>query len=153
VTAKVCSVPATAVLFLQALFIAWVIFGPCSRARPASSASCISFPRSGEFLRSCARGASPFTCLKIGRNKKEAGVQPYEGPSGFHYLDKLVYPDISTTSTVAGVVVLRQLCALWKTRLENPTSIDARARMDPRLWSSGHQFDVVLVKPNPAPRV
>jgi hypothetical protein len=36
----------------------------------------------------------------------KAGVEPYQGGFLLHYLDKLVYPDISATVlTVAGVVV------------------------------------------------
>jgi hypothetical protein len=35
-----------------------------------------------------------------------AGVQPYQGGFLLHYLDKLVYPDISASVlTVAGVVI------------------------------------------------
>jgi hypothetical protein len=36
----------------------------------------------------------------------KGGVLPYQGGFLLHYLDKLVYPDISaTTLTVAGVIV------------------------------------------------
>jgi hypothetical protein len=39
----------------------------------------------------------------------KAGVQPYQGGFLLHYLDKLVYPDISATLLrVAGVII----CAL-----------------------------------------
>jgi len=38
--------------------------------------------------------------------ESEAGIQPYQGGSLLHYLDKLVYPDISAKApTVAGVIV------------------------------------------------
>jgi hypothetical protein len=41
--------------------------------------------------------------------ESKAGVQPYQGDFLLHYLDKLVYPDISSTLlTVAGVII----CAL-----------------------------------------
>jgi hypothetical protein len=50
----------------------------------------------------------PLTLLENWLEAK-AGVQPYQGGFLLHYLDKLVYPDISATVlTVAGVLV----CAL-----------------------------------------
>jgi hypothetical protein len=44
----------------------------------------------------------------------KAGVQPYQGGFLLHYLDKLVYPDISATVlTVAGVFVCVLNLALY----------------------------------------
>jgi len=38
--------------------------------------------------------------------EQKAGVEPYQGGFLLHYLDKLVYPEISATAlTVAGVMV------------------------------------------------
>ena len=50
----------------------------------------------------------PLTLLESWLEGK-AGIQPYQGGFLLHYLDKLVYPDVSATVlTAAGVVV----CAL-----------------------------------------
>ncbi len=47
----------------------------------------------------------PLTLLENWREQK-AGVEPYQGGFLLHYMDKLVYPDISATAlTVAGVLV------------------------------------------------
>ena len=52
-----------------------------------------------------------------------AGVEPYQGGFLLHYLDKLVYPDISpTTLTIAGVFVCAVNLAfygrqMWSARL------------------------------------
>ena len=96
---------AVVVLFLHALFIVWVIFGAF-------------FTRSHPLLRwlhilSLAWGILieflPWPCpLTLLENwlEAEAGVQPYQGGFLLHYLDTLVYPDISPTAlTVVGVIV------------------------------------------------
>ena len=47
----------------------------------------------------------PLTLLENWLEQK-AGVEPYQGGFLLHYMDKLVYPDISATAlTVAGVLV------------------------------------------------
>jgi hypothetical protein len=47
----------------------------------------------------------PLTLLENWLEQK-AGVEPYQGGFLLHYMDKLVYPDISATAlTVAGVIV------------------------------------------------
>jgi hypothetical protein len=99
---------ATLVLFLHALFIVWVVFGAwVTRSRPVL-----------RWLHVCSlvwgilTELLPWPCrLTLLENWLEAraGVQPYQGGFLLHYLDKLVYPDISATFlTVAGVII----CAL-----------------------------------------
>ena len=96
---------ATVVLLLHALFIVWVIFGAfLTRSRPLLRWLHIASLVWGiliEFL--------PWPCpLTLLENwlEGEAGIQPYQDGFLLHYLDKLVYPDISATAlTVAGVIV------------------------------------------------
>jgi hypothetical protein len=101
----VYSALATAVLFVHALFIAWVLFGAL-------------FTRSRNILRwlhilSLIWGVLtellPWPCpLTLLENwlEQKAGVEPYQGGFLLHYIDKLVYPDVSATAlTVAGVTV------------------------------------------------
>lgn len=99
------SVLASGVLFLHALFILWVVFGAfLTRGRPILRwlhILCLVWGVLTEIL--------PWPCpLTLLENWLEgrAGVQPYEGGFLLHYLDKLVYPDISAgVLTVAGVIV------------------------------------------------
>jgi hypothetical protein len=96
---------ATLVLILHALFILWVVFGAL-------------LTRFRQFLRwlhvaSLVWGILtellPWPCpLTLLENwlESKAGVEPYQGGFLLHYLDKLVYPDVSATAlTAAGVVV------------------------------------------------
>jgi len=88
---------ATAVLFLHGLFILWVIFGALlvrSILRWLHIASLVWLP-----------WPCPLTLLENWLEAR-AGVEPYQGGFLLHYLDRLVYPDISpTVLTVAGVFV------------------------------------------------
>lgn len=96
---------AAIVLSLHALFIVWVIFGAfLTRSRPLLCGLHVASLVWGiliEFL--------PWPCpLTLLENwfESRAGIQPYQDGFLLHYLDKLVYPDISATAlTVAGVVV------------------------------------------------
>ena len=96
---------ATAVLFLHALFILWVIFGAFADAlAPASPLAAYRF--------SCLGNPSellPWPCpLTLLENWLEgrAGLEPYQGGFLLYYLDSLVYPDISAkVLTIAGVIV------------------------------------------------
>jgi hypothetical protein len=114
---------ATVVLFLHALFIVWVIFGAfLTRSRPLLRWLHIASLLWGiliEFL----PWPCPLTLLENWLEGK-AGIQPYQGGFLLHYLDKLVYPDISATAlTVAGVIVCgmnlafygRQACSRFGT--------------------------------------
>jgi hypothetical protein len=96
---------ATVVLVLHELFIVWVIFGAFfTRSRPLLRWLHILSLVWGiliEFL----PWPCPLTLLENWLEAK-AGVQPYQGGFLLHYLDRLVYPDISATAlTVAGVIV------------------------------------------------
>jgi len=99
---------AISVLFLHALFILWVVFGALlTRSRPI-----LRWLHVGSLVWGILTELLPWPCpLTVVENGLEAkaGVQPYQGGFLFHYLDKVVYPDISATVlTVAGVTI----CAL-----------------------------------------
>ena len=98
---------ATAVLFLHGLFILWVIFGALLvRSRPIL-----------RWLHIASLVWLPWPCpLTLLENWLEAraGVEPYQGGFLLHYLDRLVYPDISpTVLTAAGVFVCALNLALY----------------------------------------
>ena len=99
---------AISVLFLHALFILWVVFGALlTRARPILRWLHIASLVWG-ILTELLPWPCPLTVLETWLEGK-AGVEPYQGGFLLHYLDKLVYPDISgAVLTVAGVIV----CAL-----------------------------------------
>jgi hypothetical protein len=102
------SVLATGVLFVHALFIVWVIFGALlTRSRPILRWLHIASLIWG-ILTELLLWPCPLTLLENWFEEK-AGVEPYQGGFLLHYLDRLVYPDLSATMlTVAGVIV----CAL-----------------------------------------
>src|SRR6266446_9330368 len=108
VIANFYSALAVCVLFLHALFILWVVFGALlTRSRPILRWLHIISLVWG-ILAELLPWPCPLTVLENWLEAK-AGVQPYQGGFLLHYLDKLVYPDISATIlTVAGVVI----CAL-----------------------------------------
>jgi hypothetical protein len=93
------------VLLLHALFILWVAFGAfVTRSRPPLRWLHIVSLVWG-ILTELLPWPCPLTLLENWLEGK-AGVEPYRGGFLLHYLDKLVYPDISATVlTVAGVVV------------------------------------------------
>jgi len=96
---------ATVALFLHALFIVWVVFGAfLARSRPLLRWLHIASLVWG-ILIELFPWPCPLTLLENWLEGK-AGIQPYQGGFLLHYLDKLVYPDISATAlTVAGVIV------------------------------------------------
>lgn len=99
---------ASVVLFLHAVFILWVVFGAFfTRTRLM-----LRWLHIVSLLWGILTEVLPWPCpLTLLENWLEdrAGVQPYEGGFLLHYLDKLVYPNISVgVLTAAGVVV----CAL-----------------------------------------
>ncbi|PYX23725.1 MAG: DUF2784 domain-containing protein [Acidobacteria bacterium] len=109
---------AVAVLLLHAMFILWVVFGVLlTRSRPISR-----WLHIGSLVWGILTELLPWPCpLTMLENwlEAKAGVEPYQGGFLFHYLDSLVYPDMSATVlTVAGVIVCalnlafygRQLC-------------------------------------------
>ena len=96
---------ATIVLFLHALFIAAVAFGFLfTRARPVL--------RWFHIVALCWAilvEVLPWNCpLTYLENMLEvrAGVAPYQGGFLLHYLDKLVYPDVSSTLLAIVAVVV-----------------------------------------------
>ncbi len=96
---------AISVLFLHALFILWVIFGALlTRSRPI-----LRWLHIASLVWGIVTELLPWPCpLTLLENwfEGKAGVQPYQGGFLLHYLDRLVYPDISATVlTVAGVSV------------------------------------------------
>jgi len=99
---------AICVLFLHALFILWVVFGAMlTRSRPI-----LRWMHIISLVWGILTELLPWPCpLTVLENWLEgnAGVEPYQGGFLLHYLDKLVYPEISgTVLTVAGVII----CAL-----------------------------------------
>ena len=107
------SVLATAVLFLHGLFIFWVIFGALLvRSRPI-----LRWLHIASLVWGILTELLPWPCpLTLLENWLEAraGVEPYQGGFLLHYLDRLVYPDISpTVLTVAGVFVCSLNLALY----------------------------------------
>ena len=105
---NIYSALAVSVLVLHALYILWVIFGALlTRLRPILRwlhISCLIWGILTELLPwSC-----PLTVLESWL-ERSAGVEPEQGGFLLHYLDKLVYPNISPTMlTVTAVIV----CAL-----------------------------------------
>ena len=99
---------ATSVLFLHALFILWVVSGALlTRSRPILRWLHIASLVWG-ILTELLPWPCPLTVLENWLEAK-AGVEPYQGGFLLHYLDKLVYPDVSASVlTVAGVII----CAL-----------------------------------------
>ena len=111
---------AVSVLFVHALFILWVIFGALlTRSRPILRWLHIASLVWG-ILAELLLWPCPLTVLENWLEAK-AGVQPYQGGFLLHYLDKLVYPDISATVlTIAAVIICTLNLAFyarqtWKT--------------------------------------
>lgn len=108
---------ATAVLFLHALFILWVIFGALvTRSRPilrwVHIASLIWGIVTELLLLPC-----PLTLLENWFESK-AGIEPYQGGFLLHYMDKLIYPDISPiVLAVVGVLVCSLNLAVYGRRI------------------------------------
>jgi hypothetical protein len=96
---------AIAVLLLHALFILWVVLGALlTRSRPILRWLHISSLIWG-LLTELLSWPCPLTLLENWLEAK-AGVEPYQGGFLLHYLDKLVYPDISSTVlTIAAVII------------------------------------------------
>ena len=85
---------ATAVLFVHAVFILWVACGALvTRSRPILCWQHIASLVWG-ILTEVLPWPCPLTVLEAWLEKR-AGIQPYQGGFLLHYLDNLVYPDIS----------------------------------------------------------
>jgi len=113
---------AVATLLLHGLFILWVIFGALlTRSRPLLRWFHIASLVWG-ILTELLPWPCPLTLLENWFETK-ARVEPYRSGFLLHYLDKLVYPDISATLlTVVGVLVcsvnvLLYTREFWTTRM------------------------------------
>ena len=112
-TSSFYSALAVFVLFLHALFVLWVVFGAMlTRSRPV-----LRWMHIGSLILGILTELLPWPCpLTLLENWLEgkAGVEPYQGGFLLHYLDKVVYPDISAAVlTVAGVLVCVLNLALY----------------------------------------
>jgi Protein of Unknown function (DUF2784) len=99
------SILAVSVLFLHALYILWVIFGALlTRSRPI-----LRWMHVGSLVWGILTELLPWACpltLLEDWLEHNAGVEPDQGGFLLHYLDKLVYPDISSRMlTTAAVTV------------------------------------------------
>ena len=99
---------ANCVLVAHALFILWVVFGAfLSRSRPL-----LRWFHIGSLIWGILTELLLWPCPLTGLEnwlEDRAGIEPYQGGFLLHYLDKLVYPDISSSVlTAAGVII----CAL-----------------------------------------
>jgi uncharacterized protein DUF2784 len=113
---------AVSVLFLHALFILWVVFGALlTRSRPI-----LRWLHIGSLVWGILTELLPWPCpLTLLENCLEgkAGVEPAQGGFLLHYLDKLVYPDISSglLTTVAVIICTLNLVfygrQIWMARL------------------------------------
>src|SRR6266699_3573032 len=112
-TTNIYSALAIFVLLLHALFILWVVFGALL-TRSRSVLCCLHISSLvGGILTELPPWQCPLTLLENWLEAK-AGVEPYRGGFLLHYLDKLVYPDISATVlTVAGIFVCSLNLALY----------------------------------------
>ena len=99
---------AVSVLFLHALYILWVVFGALlTRSRPI-----LRWLHVGSLVWGILTELLPWPCpLTVLENWLEGytGVEPAQGVFLLHYLDKLVYPDISSTMLTTVAVII---CAL-----------------------------------------
>jgi hypothetical protein len=104
---------AIAVLLLHALFILWVVFGILfTRSHPVLCWLHIASLIWGIFTE-LLPWPCPLTLLENWIEGK-AGIEPYHGGFMLHYLDRLVYPDISAiVLTVTGAVVCVLNLALY----------------------------------------
>lgn len=114
---RVCSeflfCTAISVLFLHAFFVFWVVFGALlTRSRPV-----LRWLHIASLIWGILTELLPWPCpLTLLENwfEGKARVEPYQGWFLLHYLDRLVYPDISATVlTVAGVLVCVLNLALY----------------------------------------
>jgi hypothetical protein len=99
---------ASVVLVLHALFILWVVFGAfLAWSRPVLRWLHIASLVWG-ILTEVLYWPCPLTFAENALEQR-AGIQPYQGGFLLHYLDKLIYPDISpSVLTIAALIV----CAL-----------------------------------------
>ncbi len=105
IASNIYSALAISVLFLHALFILWVVFGASlTRSRPV-----LRWLHIASLIWGILTEVLPWPCpLTLLENWLEgkAGVEPAQGGCLLHYLNRLVYPDISSAVlTIAAVIV------------------------------------------------
>jgi hypothetical protein len=101
------------VLALHTMFIAWIIFGALvTRSRPI-----LRWLHIASLVWGILIEVLPWPCpLTLAENWLEgkAGVEPYHAGFLLHYMDRLVYPDISPAAlTAIGVIVCAFNLALY----------------------------------------
>ena|SRR5438034_8188635 len=108
---------AATVLMLHGLFILWIVFG----ALVAWSRPVLRWLHIASLIWGILTELPPWPCpLTLLENWLEgkAGVSPYQGGFLLHYLDALIYPNISSTAlTIAGVFVCVLNLALYGRQL------------------------------------
>lgn len=96
---------AASVLFVHGLYILWVIFGALLVGSRRILRWLHILALVWGILTELLPWPCPLTLLEDWLEHK-AGIAPYQGGFLLHYLDKLVYPDISARAlTIAGVTV------------------------------------------------
>lgn len=96
---------ATLVLFFHVMFIAWVVLG----AFIARSRTWLQWLHVTSLVWAILVEVLPWTCPLTHLEdllESRAGIQPYQGGFLLHYLDKLVYPEISAVLLAAVAVVV-----------------------------------------------
>jgi hypothetical protein len=96
---------AISVLFLHALYILWVVFGALlTRSRPI-----LRWLHVASLVWGILTELLPWPCpLTVLENwlERNAGVEPDKGGFLLHYLDKLVYPNVSSTKLTTAAVII-----------------------------------------------
>ena len=96
---------ASSVLFLHALYILWVVFGALlTRSRPI-----LRWLHVASLVWGILTELLPWPCpLTLLENwlERNSGFEPDRGGFLLHYLDKLVYPDISSTLLTTAAVII-----------------------------------------------
>ena len=119
---------AVAMLVLHLAWILWVIFGVLwTRGRPWLAAFHI-----GSLLWGIAVELSPWPCpLTMAEQffERSAGIAPYRGSFLLHWLDRIVYPNLSVRLlTICGVAVCVANLAIYLLRCWRPSSGTAQNR-------------------------
>ena len=112
-TRNIYSALAASILIMHGLFILWVIFGAfLARSRPILRWLHIASLIWG-ILTELLLWPCPLTWLENWLESR-AGIEPYQGGFLLHYLDKVIYPDISaTTLTITAVIICALNLALY----------------------------------------
>lgn len=116
-TRNIYSALATSVLAVHGLFILWVIFGAfLARSRPILRWLHIASLMWG-ILTELLLWPCPLSSLENWLENR-AGIEPYQGGFLLHYLDKVIYPDVSATAlTITAVIICGLNLALYARRM------------------------------------